>query len=142
MRPEDEESRMIAVDEIVGTQQESTESPTPVQRVGAEKAPPLKSWNEAVDQLRFLSVDDLLILMHLSRSGLSVTEVAGKLKLTQPAVTQRIRKMEDAFGQKLIERKGRGVQLTPFGLEQAERATAALAALQGSHPTHNGEAQY
>ena len=57
---------MIAVDEIVGTQQESTESPTPVPRVGAEKAPPLKSWNEAVDQLRFLSVDDLLILMHLS----------------------------------------------------------------------------
>ena len=133
---------MIAVDEIVGTQQESTESPTPVPRVGAEQAQPLKSWSEAVDQLRFLSVDDLLILMHLSRSGLSVTEVAGKLKLTQPAVTQRIRKMEDAFGQKLIERKGRGVQLTHFGLEQAERATAALAALQGSQPAQTGEAQY
>jgi len=133
---------MIAVDEVVGTQQESTESPTPVQRVGAEKAPPLNPVSETVDQLRFLSVDDLLILMHLSQSGLSVTEVAGKLKLTQPAVTQRIRKMEDAFGQKLIERKGRGVQLTHFGLEQAERATAALAALQGSQPAHTGEAQY
>ena len=133
---------MIAVDEVVGTQQESTESHTPVPRVGAEKAPPLNQVSETVDQLRFLSVDDLLILMHLSRSGLSVTEVAGKLKLTQPAVTQRIRKMEDAFGQKLIERKGRGVQLTHFGLEQAERATAALAALQGSQPAQTGEAQY
>ena len=133
---------MIAVDEVVGTQQESTESPTPVQRVGAEKAPPMKQVSETIDQLRFLSVDDLLILMHLSQSGLSVTEVAGKLKLTQPAVTQRIRKMEDAFGQKLIERKGRGVQLTHFGIEQAERATAALAALQGTQIAHTGEAQY
>jgi DNA-binding transcriptional LysR family regulator len=95
-----------------------------------------------VDQLRFLSVDDLLILMHLSQSGLSVTEVAGKLKLTQPAVTQRIRKMEDAFGQKIIERKGRGIQLTHFGLEQAERATAALMALQGTTAVPSGEAQY
>jgi DNA-binding transcriptional LysR family regulator len=80
--------------------------------------------------------------MHLSQSGLSVTEVAGKLKLTQPAVTQRIRKMEDAFGQKIIERKGRGIQLTHFGLEQAERATAALMALQGTTAVLNGEAQY
>jgi DNA-binding transcriptional LysR family regulator len=50
--------------------------------------------------------------------------------------------MEDAFGQKLIERKGRGVQLTHFGLEQAERATAALSALQGVPKMVSGEAQY
>ncbi len=86
------------------------------------------------DHLRFLSVDDLLILMHLSQEGLSVTDVAKRLKLTQPAVTQRIRKMEDAFGQKIIERKGRGVQLTAFGLGISERATLALSALSGDIP--------
>ena len=136
---------MIAMDEIMESSQElASEQATPTTRAGAEKAPREKVLltHEKVDQLRFLSVDDLLILMHLSQSGLSVTEVAAKLKLTQPAVTQRIRKMEDAFGHKLIERKGRGVQLTHFGLEQAERATAALAALQGSSQLAIGEAQY
>lgn len=135
---------MIAMDEVMESSQElATEQATPA-RAGAEKAPREKAHltSEKVDQLRFLSVDDLLILMHLSQSGLSVTEVAAKLKLTQPAVTQRIRKMEDAFGHKLIERKGRGVQLTHFGLEQAERATAALSALQGTPQLAIGEAQY
>jgi phosphoribosyl-ATP pyrophosphohydrolase len=50
--------------------------------------------NVKMDQLRFLSVDDLLILVYLAKDHLSVTDVATKLKLTQPAVTQRIRKME------------------------------------------------
>ncbi len=86
------------------------------------------------DQLRFLSIDDLLILMHLSQEGMSVTDVAKRLKLTQPAVTQRLRKMEDAFGQKIIERKGRGVQLTTFGRGISERATLALSALSGDTP--------
>lgn len=90
------------------------------------------------DNLRFLSVDDLLILMHLSQENMSVTEVARKLQLTQPAVTQRLRKMEDAFGKKIIERKGRGVQLTAFGRNIAERATSALVVLQGSGPSSPG----
>lgn len=134
---------MIAMDEIMESSQElASEQGTPV-RAGAEKAPREKlPTSEKVDQLRFLSVDDLLILMYLSQNGLSVTEVAAKLRLTQPAVTQRIRKMEDAFGNKIIERKGRGVQLTHFGLEQAERATAALSALQGASQVASGEAQY
>jgi len=84
-----------------------------------------------MDQLRFLSVDDLLILVYLAKDHLSVTDVAAKLKLTQPAVTQRIRKMEEAFGSKIIERKGRGIELTGFGIEKAIRATAAMAALHG-----------
>lgn len=91
------------------------------------------------DNLRFLSVDDLLILMHLSQDGMSVTDVAKKLQLTQPAITQRLRKMEDAFKKKIIERKGRGVQLTAFGVQLAERATAALAALHGAPTLSSGE---
>jgi len=134
---------MIAMEDIMESSQELASEQANPSRAGAEKAPRDKEpATEKVDQLRFLSVDDLLILMHLSQSGLSVTEVAAKLKLTQPAVTQRIRKMEDAFGQKIIERKGRGVQLTHFGIEQAERATAALAALHGTSPVPSGEASY
>ncbi len=90
--------------------------------------------DKKIEQLRFLAVDDLLILMHLANDQLSVTAVAEKLSLTQPAVTQRIRKMEEAFDQKLIERKGRGIQLTAFGHEQAKRATAAIDALR-----HHGD---
>jgi DNA-binding transcriptional LysR family regulator len=89
-----------------------------------------KTPDNTIEQLRFLAVDDLLILMHLANDQLSVTAVAEKLSLTQPAVTQRIRKMEEVFGHKLIERKGRGIQLTAFGSAQAKRATAALTALQ------------
>ncbi len=86
--------------------------------------------DNTIDQLRFLAVDDLLILMHLANDQLSVTAVAEKLSLTQPAITQRIRKMEEAFAQKIIERRGRGIQLTTFGLVQAKRATAAIEALK------------
>ena len=83
----------------------------------------------SMDQLRLLSIDDLLILKYLSESRLSVTAIAGKMRLSQPAITQRMRKMEDVFGKKLLERKGRGVELTPFGLALAVRASAALMAL-------------
>lgn len=86
--------------------------------------------DSTIDQLRFLAVDDLLILLHLATDHMSITAIAEKLSLTQPAITQRIRKMEEAFSRKLIERKGRGIQLTPFGRIQAARATAAIAALQ------------
>jgi predicted transcriptional regulator len=82
-------------------------------------------------QLRFLSVDDLVILAYLTGTPLTITAIAEKMHLTQPAVTQRIRKMESALGQKLVERSGRGVQLTVFGMAQADRAAQALNILDG-----------
>jgi DNA-binding transcriptional LysR family regulator len=83
----------------------------------------------SIDQLRLLSIDDLVILKYLSESQLGVTAIAGKMQLSQPAITQRIRKMEDIYRDKILSRKGRGVELTPFGIVLATRASAALGAL-------------
>lgn len=52
------------------------------------------------------------------------TRAADTLGMTQPAVTQQIKALEDEFGQALFDRVGRSVQLTPAGevlLEYAER---------------------
>ncbi len=85
------------------------------------------------NHLRFLNIDDLLILILLNADGMSVTAVARQLQLTQPAVTQRLRKMEAAFSQKIIERKGRGIHLTYFGESISARAKAAISILQSEH---------
>jgi DNA-binding transcriptional LysR family regulator len=45
----------------------------------------------------------------------SFTEASRKLLLTQPAVSNQIRKLEEDIGQKLFERQGRRVQLTRAG---------------------------
>jgi DNA-binding transcriptional LysR family regulator len=81
-------------------------------------------------QLRYFSVDDLVILKYLTdMPSLTVTLIAEKMHLSQPAVSQRIRKMEEVLGEKLIERSGRGVKLTSFGVSHACRASAALTIL-------------
>ena len=81
-------------------------------------------------KLRSLSVDDLVILKYLSLDPtLTVTNIAERMNLTQPAVSQRIRKMENALGEKIVQRSGRGVELTVFGMAHAERATEALSIL-------------
>jgi DNA-binding transcriptional LysR family regulator len=80
-------------------------------------------------QLRLLSVDDLMILRGL-HEGLSVTSIGHKLGLSQPAITQRIRKMEDAFSVKLLEKEGRGVKLSAEGKVVAQKAISALAILE------------
>ena len=72
---------MTGVEQIMESSQDLASEQAKLIRAGAEKAAREKATpSESVDQLRFLSVDDLLILMHLSQSGLSVTEVAAKLK--------------------------------------------------------------
>lgn len=45
----------------------------------------------------------------------SFTRASRELLLTQPAVSNQIRKLEEDLGQKLFERQGRGVQLTRAG---------------------------
>jgi DNA-binding transcriptional LysR family regulator len=66
------------------------------------------------DQLR---VRDLLLLEHLHDLG-SLTEVAARLHVTQSAITQALRVLEQGFGTALVERgrRGqRGVRLTEAG---------------------------
>jgi len=80
---------------------------------------------EALAGLRLLDLDDLFLLRHF-RSGLTVAATARHLGLTQPAVTQRVRKIERVFGANLVERTGRTIRLTAIGQDVCRRADEAL----------------
>src|SRR4051812_41059016 len=65
------------------------------------------------------------------RSSLAIVRFGGSpraaeaLHLPQPAVSRHIRRLEAQLGEPLFERRGRGVELTPYG----ERAAAELGAV-------------
>ena len=54
---------------------------------------------------------------------------ADALHLTQPAVSRHIRRLEEQLGEPLFARRGRGVELTPYG----ERAAAELGDVLAAH---------
>src|SRR3954451_8224682 len=54
---------------------------------------------------------------------------ADALHLTQPAVSRHIRRLEEQLGEPLFGKRGRGVELTPYG----ERAAAELAGVLDAH---------
>lgn len=85
----------------------------------------------SIDRLRLLDFDDLLLLRHL-QSGLTIAATARELGLTQPAVTQRLRKIERVFDDAMIEKIGRHVRLTQVGKSVCERAAQALSLMQES----------
>ena len=78
-----------------------------------------------MNKLRFLNFDDLFLLQ-LLLDGSTITATAQRLGLTQPAVTQRLRKIEGIFGLKLMQRAGRRVRLTDEGRALCNRAAGAI----------------
>jgi len=82
-----------------------------------------------MQRLRRLGVDDMIILRCLVL-GQSVTETAKTLSITQPAVTQRIRKMCFVFGGDIIKRKFQGCDITPLGAKLGGMAINALEILE------------
>ena len=64
--------------------------------------------------LKAATFRQLKALHTVARLG-SVSRAAEELKLTQPAVSLQIRLLEDAAGAPLLQRVGRGVQLTAAG---------------------------
>jgi LysR family transcriptional regulator, transcriptional activator of the cysJI operon len=54
------------------------------------------------------------------------TETANKLLMTQPGVSQHVRKLEDDLGQQLIVREGKHFELTPQGKSVLEYARQVL----------------
>ncbi|MFH1653099.1 MAG: LysR family transcriptional regulator [Pseudomonadota bacterium] len=56
----------------------------------------------------------------------SLTLAAKSLYLTQPAVTQHVRFLENRYGLALIRRKGNGIELTPEGEQLYTMAKGAL----------------
>ncbi|RQT14903.1 LysR family transcriptional regulator [Burkholderia contaminans] len=69
-----------------------------------------------------LNLSRLRLLHELSVLG-TISAVADAVHLTRPAVSQQLAQLEDELDTVLIERSGRGVQLTPAGRRLVARAT-------------------
>lgn len=74
---------------------------------------------------RRLRLRDLHTLLVVLESG-SMAKAAGRLALTQPAVSKAMQEMEAELGVPLLERDARGVRPTLFGEAMAARARAIL----------------
>lgn len=75
-----------------------------------------------------LEVRRLAALVCVARTG-SLTAAARELGVTQPAIGQQLRALENQCGITLVVRSGRGVRLTAAGSILASRATPILSAL-------------
>ncbi|CUH76432.1 LysR family transcriptional regulator [Tropicibacter naphthalenivorans] len=66
--------------------------------------------------MRNLDLTALRSFVAVAESG-GVTRAAGFLNLTQSAVSMQLKRLEELLGQKVLERSGRGVVLTPAGVQ-------------------------
>jgi DNA-binding transcriptional LysR family regulator len=78
-------------------------------------------WNDRTK--RRLKLRDLDILMAVIETG-SMGKAAGRLNISQPAVSKAIVELEDALGVPLVDRSRRGAQPTPYGLALGKRSVA------------------
>lgn len=72
---------------------------------------------------RRLKLRDLDILLTVIEMG-SMGKAAGRLRISQPAISKAIVGLEDALGIRLLDRGRRGVAPTPYGLALAKRGVA------------------
>ena len=68
----------------------------------------------AADAMERLNYHHLLYFWMVAREG-SVGRAAAQLRLAQPTLSGQIHALEDAWGEKLFERAGRGLRLTEMG---------------------------
>ncbi|HVK76582.1 MAG TPA: LysR family transcriptional regulator [Kofleriaceae bacterium] len=64
--------------------------------------------------MEWLNYHHLLYFWMVAREG-SLASAGKRLRLSQPTLSGQIRKLEEAFGERLFERKGRGLVLTDIG---------------------------
>jgi DNA-binding transcriptional LysR family regulator len=84
-------------------------------------------------QLNLRTFDlNLLKVFDVVMSERSLTRAAHHLALTQPAVSNALRRLRDALGDELLVRKGRGLEPTARGLELWPSVREALQKLQAS----------
>lgn len=74
-------------------------------------------------------MDDLRNLLLIVERG-TFTQAARAAHLTQPALSVSVRRLEQAFGARLLDRGRRGAELTPAGREVVSRARVALSAIE------------
>ena len=68
-----------------------------------------------------MNIHALRLFYYVAETG-SVTKAAARLNISQPAVTSQIKKFEKDLGLTLFNPSGRGISLTPFGIELAKQA--------------------
>jgi DNA-binding transcriptional LysR family regulator len=86
-------------------------------------------WNDRTK--RRLKLRDLDILTALIDTG-SMGKAAGRLNISQPAVSKAIAELESALGVRLVDRSRRGITPTPFGLALKKRSVAIFNDLRQS----------
>jgi len=77
---------------------------------------------------RDLDLNLLRVFVVVAETG-SVTAAAGRLYLTQPAISASLKRLQSAVGAPLFARQGRGVSLTARGARLLDRARPLLSAL-------------
>lgn len=68
-----------------------------------------------------MNIHALRLFYYVAETG-SVTKAAARLRISQPAVTSQIKRLEKDLGLPLCSPSGRGISLTPFGTELAKQA--------------------
>lgn len=84
-----------------------------------------------IDSLGAIDSAELRIVHALATTG-SLTQSAASLGLSQPAVSQRIKRLETRLSVPIIERQGRGIRLTPAGQILAEHAVTVVAEIDAA----------
>jgi DNA-binding transcriptional LysR family regulator len=80
-------------------------------------------------QLRDLDLNLLLVLHHVLRQG-SASAAAQSLGLTQPAISNALKRLRQSLGDELFVRSAQGLTPTPYALQLAEPVAHALQGLQ------------
>ena len=75
--------------------------------------------------MRKLNTTNLELAVWIAKLG-SFTAAAERMNTTQPAVSARVKELEDSLGSKVFVRQGRGVELTPEGREFVSKAEEIL----------------
>ncbi len=79
-----------------------------------------------------MEYDQLKGFYYVAKCG-SFTEAAGRLYLTQPAISLQVKALEKELGEQLFERRGRTIRLTPAGeilLREAAEVVGKLEEVQ------------
>lgn len=66
-----------------------------------------------------MKIRQLEYFMHVANT-LNITRAAERASISQPALSRQIQLLEEELGNRLLERKARGVILTPAGMKLAE----------------------
>nr|WP_314629091.1 LysR family transcriptional regulator [uncultured Noviherbaspirillum sp.] len=85
-----------------------------------------------------MNIQHLRHFIALAATG-SFSRAAEQLHLTQPALSRSVKGLEDELGSLLVDRIGKKIELTPFGvlvLERAHRIVMEVAELESSASQH------